>query len=143
MGFQFIFFPLQQVDIQFLLETGCTSFQDVLDVFRETKGQLGEILSAFEFIDAASMEMIVENLQLTNPISPTPFYVLIETGGSNKDHDEEKLSALLGQLLDKGKAVDGTLATETSKIQVGTQVVRAPNFFLSFKVVLSPPFLTF
>ena len=64
------------------------------------------------------MEMIVENLKLTNPICDTPFYVLIETGGSNKDHDEEKLSALLEGLMEKGKAVDGTLATDTTKIQV-------------------------
>ena len=101
------------------VKTGCTSFQGVLDIFSETKKELGEILSAFEFIDAASMEMIQENLHLTNPISPAPFYVLIETGGSNKDHDEEKLSALLEGLMDKEKAADGTLATEMSKIQVG------------------------
>ena len=115
-----------KVDFFSLLKTGCSSFQDVQDIFRETKGQLGEILSAFEFMDTASMEMIGENLHLTNPISPAPFYLLIETGGSNKDHDEEKLSALLAGLLDKGKAVDGTLATETSKIQVGRQLFGMP-----------------
>ncbi|KAK7094001.1 D-2-hydroxyglutarate dehydrogenase, mitochondrial-like [Littorina saxatilis] len=96
---------------------GCANFQGVLDIFRETKTKLGEILSAFEFMDTASMEMIGENLRLINPISASPFYVLIETGGSNKEHDEEKLSALLEGLMEKGKAMDGTLATDTTKIQ--------------------------
>ncbi|XP_076451706.1 D-2-hydroxyglutarate dehydrogenase, mitochondrial-like isoform X2 [Babylonia areolata] len=101
------------VSIAFL---GCNSFEGVLNIFKEAKQQLGEILSAFEFMDSASMDVAIGNLHLTNPISDTPFYVLIETGGSNKDHDEEKLSTLLEDLMNKGTATDGTLATETSKI---------------------------
>ncbi|KAL8601676.1 D-2-hydroxyglutarate dehydrogenase, mitochondrial [Nucella lapillus] len=95
---------------------GCSSFDAVLDIFKDTKKHLGEIVSAFEFLDAASMDVAVSNLGLTNPLSDTPFYVLIETGGSNKDHDEEKLSVLLEGLMAAGKAVDGTLAADTSKI---------------------------
>ncbi|KAK7473304.1 hypothetical protein BaRGS_00035436 [Batillaria attramentaria] len=96
---------------------GCKTFQGVLDIFKQTKRQLGEILTAFEFMDTASMELIGENLRLSNPIGASPFYVLIETGGSNQAHDEEKLSGLLEGLMEKGMAADGTLATEMTKIQ--------------------------
>lgn len=93
------------------------TFQGVLDVFRETKRKLGEVLMAFEFMDTASMETVNENLKLSNPIAPSPFYVLIETGGSNQGHDQEKLSGLLEGLMESGKASDGTLATELTKTQ--------------------------
>lgn len=64
------------------------------------------------------MKMLENNLHLTNPISANPFYVLIETGGSHVEHDQEKLTLLLEHLMEEGKATDGTLATETRKIQV-------------------------
>lgn len=59
------------------------SFQTVLEVFQDCKQSLGEILSAFEFIDAESMNVITDNLKLLNPISRHPFYILIETSGNS------------------------------------------------------------
>lgn len=46
-------------------------------------------LSAFEFQDETSMELVTTYLGLHNPIRKWPFYVLVETSGSNDNHDEE------------------------------------------------------
>lgn len=60
---------------------GVQNFTTVLEVFRECKKSLGEILSAFEFMDADSMNVITDNLRLNNPISSHHFYILVETSG--------------------------------------------------------------
>lgn len=72
------------------------SYEAVQKVFAKTKEGLGEILSAFEFFDKASYEM-VGRVQKAHgggeqrKVFETEgeFYVLIETGGSNSAHDEE------------------------------------------------------
>ena len=45
--------------------------------------------TAFEFLDDFCMNLVETKLGLHNPISKQPFYVLIETSGSNSSHDEE------------------------------------------------------
>lgn len=66
-----------------------------MQVFGETKKHLGEILSAFEFFDKASYELVKKHHE-ENGSEPKKvfenegdFYVLVETSGSNSDHDEE------------------------------------------------------
>lgn len=54
----------------------------------------------------------------SSPIAEFPFYLLIETSGSDANHDEEKLGAFLTNTMDAGLAVDGTVTTEPSKIAV-------------------------
>ena len=44
---------------------------------------------AYEFLDEESMNCVRSNLKYKNPIGEFPFYVLVETSGSNADHDEE------------------------------------------------------
>ena len=53
------------------------SFQAVLRTFKESKAQLGEILSSCEFIDAGSMECVTTNLSLSCPLEANHFYMLI------------------------------------------------------------------
>jgi hypothetical protein len=71
------------------------SYEAVQQVFNETKGRLGEILSAFEFFDKQAYALVKkhqeENGHEVKQVFETEgdFYVLIETGGSNSDHDEE------------------------------------------------------
>ena len=59
--------------------------QAVLSTFSLCKSDLGEILSAFEFMDQESMSVVTTNLGLDNPVesADSPFFVLIETSGSN------------------------------------------------------------
>lgn len=85
------------------------------------RGKLGEILSAFEYMDFTALETVGRNLGLKSPLDKYPFYCLIETAGSNASHDEEKLNIFLNDAINSGKAADGVLATEPSKIKVSTK----------------------
>lgn len=103
----------QAVNLVFL---GLQTFDDVLDTYKDAKNKLGEILSSCEFIDQVSMECVEENLKLKAPIDAHPFYMLIETSGSNGAHDEEKLSTFLEDTVESGRVSDGTVVTEPSRM---------------------------
>ncbi|GCB79001.1 hypothetical protein scyTo_0017818 [Scyliorhinus torazame] len=96
---------------------GCDSFERTLDIFKESKSMLGEILSAFEFLDHSCRAVVCEHLKLRNPLQESPFYILIETSGSNSDHDQEKLNHFLEKVMSCGLVTDGTMATEENKIK--------------------------
>uniref|UniRef100_A0A8D2CVS2 D-2-hydroxyglutarate dehydrogenase, mitochondrial n=1 Tax=Sciurus vulgaris TaxID=55149 RepID=A0A8D2CVS2_SCIVU len=102
------------VNVAFL---GCPGFAEVLQTFSTCKGMLGEILSAFEFMDAGCMQLVQQHLRLDNPVQESPFYLLVETSGSSTEHDTEKLSCFLEQVLGSGLVTDGTVATDESKAQ--------------------------
>ena len=44
-------------------------------------------------------------------------YVLIETSGSNKQHDDEKLQTLIEALIESGTVSDGVLAQDETQIK--------------------------
>ncbi|XP_009070973.1 PREDICTED: D-2-hydroxyglutarate dehydrogenase, mitochondrial [Acanthisitta chloris] len=102
------------VNVAFL---GCQSFAKVLETFTTCRAMLGEILSAYEFMDEKCMELVERHLKLSNPVTGSPFYVLIETSGSNSTHDEEKLNNFLQQAMTSGLVTDGTVATDDKKIK--------------------------
>ncbi|XP_061861987.1 D-2-hydroxyglutarate dehydrogenase, mitochondrial isoform X2 [Colius striatus] len=102
------------VNVAFL---GCQSFAKVLETFTVGRAMLGEILSAFEFMDEKCMELVQRYLKLSSPVAGSPFYVLIETSGSNSTHDEEKLSNFLEEATASGLATDGTVATDERRIK--------------------------
>ncbi|XP_035276490.1 D-2-hydroxyglutarate dehydrogenase, mitochondrial isoform X1 [Anguilla anguilla] len=102
------------VNVAFL---GCSSFQQLLETFQCCRGMLGEILSAFEFLDSSCMKLLETHLKLVNPITESPFYILIETAGSNATHDEEKLHSFLETVMSSSLVDDGTVATEQAKIK--------------------------
>uniref|UniRef100_A0A5F8H691 D-2-hydroxyglutarate dehydrogenase, mitochondrial n=1 Tax=Monodelphis domestica TaxID=13616 RepID=A0A5F8H691_MONDO len=103
------------VNLAFL---GCASFAEVLKTFSTCKGMLGEILSAYEFMDDRCMQLVESHLRLSNPVKENPFYVLIETSGSDARHDEEKLNNFLEQVMSSGLVTDGTVATDNTKIKM-------------------------
>eukprot|EP01063_Lacrimia_lanifica_P006194 TRINITY_DN13730_c0_g1_i1.p3 TRINITY_DN13730_c0_g1~~TRINITY_DN13730_c0_g1_i1.p3 ORF type:complete len:514 (+),score=192.21 TRINITY_DN13730_c0_g1_i1:1938-3479(+) len=81
-----------------VLLAGVPSYAACVDAFQAARGALGEVLSAFEFMDTEAMRVVRENLGLAFPsfldgAGAPPFAVLIETSGSNEAHDEEKLLA--------------------------------------------------
>ncbi|ESO91314.1 hypothetical protein LOTGIDRAFT_182587 [Lottia gigantea] len=106
----------QKPKFSYVAFLGCKDFQAVLQIYQQAKIHLGEILSAFEFMDSASMDCVKQNLNLKSPVSESPFYVLIETGGSNGSHDEEKLNQFLEKEMNSGTIQDGTVATDSVKI---------------------------
>ncbi|KAJ3280090.1 hypothetical protein HK104_000909 [Borealophlyctis nickersoniae] len=96
---------------------GVPSFEAVQETFKRAKEELQEILSAFEFFDRASFNLVKRHVQgARDPFdAQTPFYVLIETSGSNKDHDDEKLAAFLEAVISDGVVEDGALAQDTTQ----------------------------
>jgi D-lactate dehydrogenase (cytochrome) len=62
------------------------------------------------------MTLVKSHLDVRDPLdTESPFYVLIETAGSNKDHDEEKVATLLESLLENQTIADGALAQDSSQ----------------------------
>ena len=101
------------VHVMFL---SCVSFEDILRVLAAAKSHLGEVLSAFEFLDAASMQAARENLGHKSPLgADAPFYVLVETHGSSTAHDRAKVDGLLTHLLESSLVTDGTVAQDAKQ----------------------------
>ncbi|CAG9856912.1 unnamed protein product [Phyllotreta striolata] len=96
---------------------GLQNFDKVLKTFKLLKGHLAEILSAVEVIDTPTMEFIRKENKQDSPIGDYPFYLMIETSGSNEQHDEEKLHLFLEEALKTGLILNGTVASEPAKIQ--------------------------
>ncbi len=66
----------------------------MLKVLVSARQQLGEILSAFEFFDRQALQLtLAEISEAQNPLGDTEnkFNVLIETAGSNAQHDAAKI----------------------------------------------------
>ena len=90
----------------------------VRQILWQAKQMLSETLSAYEFLDAAAMACVTDNLGLRNPLRDCPFYVLVEIAGADSHHDEEKVNGFLQAVMDKALVMDGTLGTGISKMQV-------------------------
>lgn len=93
---------------------GIDSFDIVQKLFVKAKSELSEILSAFEFMDRGSIECTIEYLKdLPFPLNGQHnFYVLIETSGSVKKHDDEKLRSFLSSALDSKLVSEGEMAKD-------------------------------
>lgn len=91
------------------------SYGDVLKLMRLAREHLGEILSAYEFLDAASVAMATKHLShVSNPLDTEPGdrspYVLIESAGSDGEHDRAKLDRFVEEAFEAGLAADGVIA---------------------------------
>lgn len=94
------------------------SFENVQKVFRLAKHRLGEILSAFEFFDIACLDLVIQHQKVTDPLeSRHPFYIVLETHGSDATHDEEKLNKFFEEVTSLEYAQDGTLAFDETSAQ--------------------------
>ena len=69
------------------------TFKNVLPLYQTVKRELSEILSAFEFIDRTAYDLAVKHGQgraLTEEeIDGAECFVLVETSGGRREHDEE------------------------------------------------------
>ncbi|KAK6202890.1 uncharacterized protein RJT21DRAFT_129868 [Scheffersomyces amazonensis] len=95
------------------------SYESVQKVFNDARKELSEILSAFEFMDETSQILVSKYLKLDHPIESDsyPFYILIETSGSNKEHDDEKLETFLGNAMENGIVLDGIIAQDETQLR--------------------------
>lgn len=89
-----------------------------LETFKRAKHNLGEIISSCELIDALSLDVLTSNSNMKSPIENYPFYMLIETQGSNNAHDEEKITKFLSDAIDTGIVKNGVVTNEPSKMKV-------------------------
>lgn len=115
---------------------GLESYEKVQQTFIEAKGQLSEILSAFELMDGRTQKLVNRVKGKKMPLEGDhPFYCLIETSGSNTDHDSEvslifgcktcntptnpsqKLQAFLEHVMESEIVSDGVLAQDQTQIQ--------------------------
>lgn len=97
---------------------GLPSFANVQKAFKEAKVQLGEILSAFELMDAQSQAFVHRVTGNKRPLEGEhPFYCLIETSGSNAEHDMEKLEKFLEHAMGQEIVSDGVLAQDETQVK--------------------------
>ncbi|KAH9326716.1 hypothetical protein KI387_006894, partial [Taxus chinensis] len=107
---------LSSINLAFL---ACEDYMSCQRLLSEAKRQLGEIISAFEFLDHSSLDMVLSHLEgVRNPLptSQEKFYILIETTGSNESHDKAKLDAFLESSIEKGLITDGSVAQDLNQI---------------------------
>ena len=96
---------------------GLESFEKVQTAFREAKGQLQEILSAFELMDGHSQRLVNKASGRKMPLEGDhPFYCLVETSGSNPDHDNEKLEGFLDHVMGQEIVADGVVAQDQTQV---------------------------
>ena len=97
---------------------GLESFEKVQQAFKEAKHQLSEILSAFELMDSKSQDLVQLVRGGSKPLEDDhPFYCLIETSGSNGDHDYEKLEKFLEDVMTKEIITDGVVAQDETQLK--------------------------
>lgn len=97
---------------------GLESFEKVQIAFHEAKGQLSEILSAFELMDGQSQDLVFAATKNKRPLEGKyPFYCLIETSGSNSEHDNEKLEKFLESVMEKEIVSDGVVAQDKTQLK--------------------------
>ncbi len=73
---------------------------------------------AFELWDRDALNLVMENTNiLRNPFDDVyPFYILLETSGSNRNHDAEKLDNFLQLCMDEKLVLDGVLAQDYAQV---------------------------
>ncbi|KAE8346498.1 hypothetical protein BDV24DRAFT_147639 [Aspergillus arachidicola] len=97
---------------------GVESYEQVRQAHQEAKSHLSEILSAFELMDGRSQKLVHESTGNKNPLdSEYPFYCVVETSGSNGEHDMAKLESFLEHIMGEGIVADGVLAQDETQFQ--------------------------
>ncbi|KAJ4293683.1 D-lactate ferricytochrome c oxidoreductase [Kalmusia sp. IMI 367209] len=96
---------------------GLESYEHAQRAFRAAKGQLSEILSAFEMMDGRTQKILQKVTGKKLPLEGEhPFFCLVETSGSNSDHDSEKLQNFLEHVMEAGIVSDGVLAQDQTQV---------------------------
>jgi len=97
---------------------GLESFEKVQQAYKEAKSQLSEILSAFELMDGQTQDFVHQVTGNKRPLEGRyPFYCLVETSGSNTEHDSEKLEHFLESLMGSEIVSDGVLAQDETQVR--------------------------
>lgn len=88
-------------------------FDRVRSLLRLARERLGEVLSAYEFMDAQSVAVATKLPHVRHPMGggdDKSCYVLIETAGSVAEHDRAKLDRFVRDASEAGLATDSVIA---------------------------------
>jgi len=89
------------------------SWENLQMIYKTAKEQLQEIISAFEFFDEDAYDLVKKHMQLKVPLNQeNKFYILIETHGSNKEHDNAKLHSFLDAIKESKVAEEGYVSKD-------------------------------
>ena len=106
----------------------CPTYENVLAVIQSAKTHLGEILAALEFMD----ERIWQVIEQTKKHHSMPqlfddeeekasrenyYYILVETHGSNEEHDQAKMEAFLELAMGDEHVSNGVIAQDLNQLQ--------------------------
>lgn len=89
------------------------AFHHVPELLRLAKQRLGETLSAYEYMDAGSVDLALKTLDhVSSPLEPegATGYVLIECAGSDGVHNRRKLDKFVEDAFESGAAFNGVVA---------------------------------
>lgn len=106
---------LPSTNVAFL---SCNDYMSCQKLLLAARRSLGEIISAFEFMDRQCIDLAMTHLEgVHNPLPNLPykFYVLIETTGSDESYDKAKLEAFLLRSMEDGLVTDGVIAQDISQ----------------------------
>ncbi len=124
----------------------CSSYEHVLKVLQTAHEELGEILSAMELMDCNTLkfvqehgyagtdggarlvqEMLESDGCTSHPGGSRPFYLLVETQGSNSDHDSSKMDSFLARLFDSNTIQNGFMANDFKQLREMWSIREACN----------------
>jgi FAD/FMN-containing dehydrogenase len=98
----------------------CDSYQNVQETLQLAKGMLGEVLAAFEYMDKAVLDLVAKEKYI--PVKPNDgstnyrYCILIETHGSNQEHDMQKMESFLEDTMAQQYVADGVLAQDLTQL---------------------------
>mmetsp|Transcript_12894 Transcript_12894/g.21125 ORF Transcript_12894/g.21125 Transcript_12894/m.21125 type:complete len:534 (+) Transcript_12894:77-1678(+) len=106
----------------------CNSYNDVLQILKTSKEELGEILSAIELIDSNTMNFIqkygagngdhlITELLSSETTSKQPLFILVESQGCNQESDFSKMDSFLTSLYESSTIENGFLAQDSKQIE--------------------------
>ena len=97
----------------------CETFDDVRQTLSCAKRELGEVLAAFEFMDKEVLDEAAteKSIPLATEDGNYRFCVLVETQGSNRNHDASKIESFLEKSMERGNVIDGVLAQDLKQVR--------------------------
>jgi FAD/FMN-containing dehydrogenase len=113
---------------------GLPSFDAVTTLLRRAQAGLAPGVSAFEVMWAAYHDTVLANLDtLRAPLdSPHPFYVLLESVGTDPVRHGDAFEEFLGAMLEEGVVTDAALASTEAHAQAFWAIRDAPGEYQRF-----------
>ncbi len=97
---------------------GLNSLEDAIALYRRARIQCCDLMSAFEFMPPMAFTLAQEAIpDLVAPLGQYPAYVLMEISGSGLVDTAALMEAFLGEALESGLVLDGTIASSRMQAQ--------------------------